>query len=534
MSAAKRVRESTDDPGDAEAPPAVAAAEAEEPEEQEGEEPSLLERLKEVVEVETADLGPTRRMLTVRIPAETIREELDEQYGELMRDALVPGFRKGRAPRALVEKRFGRDVRQQVKTQLVSNGYLAALERTGLRAIGDPLIYTDKDGERGLAVHEAVDALELSEDGPLTFRCEVEIIPEFELPALEGIPLKRPVVTITDADVDAHVRRLQMLRGHYQPVEGGRVEPDDLVVGSVRVLEGEAVLREEANVELAARPQSLEGIPLPGLGDALKGARSGDVVRIEATVPPEHAEWGGRSVVVEISIHDIKRLVLPEIDEDFVRHFGFDTEQQLREWIRSDLESRLGERIREGLRNQVAHYLVENTSLELPETLSARQTDRVVVRRLIELRRQGVPEAEIRKHLDELRTTARDEAIRQLKFELIMEKLAETLEVSVRDEEVNALIHAIAARYNQRFDRVRDELARGEGLEILYRQIRDEKILDRLIEQAKITEVEAPAEKEKPKRKPKGSAKKVSPEGQAAGTKRTTRSRKKKSGEGGE
>jgi trigger factor len=114
------------------------------------------------------------------------------------------------------------------------------------------------------------------------------------------------------------------------------------------------------------------------------------------------------------------------------------------------------------------------------------------MRRVLDLRRQGVPDAEINKHIDELRTSAKDEAARQLKVDFIMESVAEQRDVHVSEEEVNAQIAQIAARYNRRFDRVRDDLSKGEGLSSLYLHIRDEKIIDALIADAEITEKEVP------------------------------------------
>lgn len=463
--------------------------------EEEPEEKDLAAKLKEAVQVEVADAGTLRKRLTVSVPRETIAEQQTEQFDELSRDALVPGFRKGRAPRKLIIKRFGRDVNEQLKIDLLTRGYLAAVDKADLRVLGDPMICLpgERGGERLVSVEDAFDEIDLPAEGSMRFVCEVEVRPRFELPALEGIELKKPMVEITDEDVDAQIDRLRGLQGTFEPVIG-KVKEDDLVVVDLKLSIADKEAKSEENVQLAARPQVIEHIPVETLGEALIGKKAGDRAFVEVVAPQDHptAEWRGQNARLELLIHDIKRLSLPELDERFLSDVGFDSAEELRKWVRQDMTARLGETIRDGLRNQACQYLLENTSVELPEGLSHRQAERVADRRLIELRRQGVPEADIHKRLDELRVKAKDDAVRDLKLFFIMEALAEKLEIHVGEDEVNGQIALMAQRYGRRFDRMRDELAKGDGLTNLYLHLRDEKIVDWLITKARITETPGP------------------------------------------
>jgi trigger factor len=142
--------------------------------------------------------------------------------------------------------------------------------------------------------------------------------------------------------------------------------------------------------------------------------------------------------------------------------------------------------------------------------MSARQTERVVLRRMVELQRRGVPQAEIEKYADKLRTGAREQAISELKLYFILEEIAEKLEIEVTEEEINGQIAEMARAYNRRFDRVRDELAKNNGIESLYLEIRDEKCVDKILEKAKITE--AKVEKKPAKKKTAKAAKAAKPE----------------------
>src|SRR5262249_50943789 len=139
---------------------------------------------------------------------------------------------------------------------------------------------------------------------------------------------------------------------------------------------------------------------------------------------------------------------LPPVDPEFLSSIGFESEAAYRGWVREQMESQLDAELRRGMRRQVAEHLVKTVAIDLPEGLSNRQTDRVVQRRIVELSRNGVPEAEISKHADELRTQAQAQATSDLKLHFILERIAEELSVDVTEEEINAQIAQIARVYN--------------------------------------------------------------------------------------
>ena len=213
--------------------------------ETEDKEKSELEKLKEEIEVAVEDVGTLRKKLTITIRRESIDRRLDEQYDELSHDATVPGFRRGRAPRRLIEKRFGHDVGDQICTQIVGQAYLAATEKENLKPLGDPQVWVKpkpKKGEEGetaeemVSVQEAIDLIELPTEGSLSFACEVEIRPEFDLPKLEGIELKKPKVSITDEDVSEQINRLRSMRGSWEPVPEGAIEVDLYLMEMFRIV----------------------------------------------------------------------------------------------------------------------------------------------------------------------------------------------------------------------------------------------------------------------------------------------------------
>jgi len=457
----------------------------------------LLAELKQKVRVEAADVGTLRKSLTVTVPAEVIESHLQENLDELRSDALIPGFRKGRAPIQLVQKRYGSEVRESLKTSILGQSLLAAVENQGLEVLGDPLFrVATADGEKLMELDEALPHISLPASGDFTYHCELEIKPTFELPELKGIEVKTPTITITDDDVTAELTRLCKIRGRLEPLTTGGAEPDDQIIAAVRLVVEDKIIKQEDNVELAARPARLDGIVLEELGEALKGAKPGDELSIDCQIPEdyERTDLRGKSGRFEFTVHEVKRLK-PLAVGALAEQYGVESEAELRELIRDNLEAQRDRLIELGKKEQICNYLLEHVPLELPEKLSARQTERAVLRKVIDLQQRGVPQAEIAARIDELRTTASAEVARSLKLEFILEKVAEQLAVEVTDEEINTEIARIARLYNQRFDRVRDSLHARGLLGQLTEQLRQDKCLALLMAQAQVTQM-PPAESE--------------------------------------
>ncbi|MGD2110831.1 MAG: trigger factor, partial [Phycisphaerae bacterium] len=435
------------------------------------EEEQQMAKLKEAISVERESIGSLRVKLSITVPQDTMDERRGEQFAELKRDADIPGFRKGHAPLRLVEKRFASDVGEQLKNQIVGQGYLAAVEKEELKPLGDPLFWVkvkeerlDEEGkprkvetEKLVPINDAIENIALPKEGPLVFSCELELRPEFELPELEKIPIKRPAVTIEDEDVDEEVDRLRRMRGNFVPVEDGAVEPDDMLYADMKMTVGDELIATEENFDLAARDIRVKGVPLTGFGDAVSGKKIGETLTFEARVPDDHEniDIRGKQAGFTFTIHEIKRLELPELDADLLSSIGFDSEEDLRSTVRSNLEARLDATLKRAMREQIGEYLIEKTTLEIPEGLSQRQTDRTIARRMIDMLQAGIPETEIEKSMDEMRARAHDQVVRDLKLFFILEKIAEDRKVEVSEEQINGAIAEIARQSNKRFDRVR-------------------------------------------------------------------------------
>lgn len=451
----------------------------------------LLEQLKKEVKCEARESGPLRRELKITVPETVLRDYVDHNFNELRSDAVVPGFRKGRAPMALIQKRYSSDVRESMKTAIVGQSFMAVVENEEIEALGDPrFLIGDDGGEKLMEFQEALTKLKIPESGDFNYTCEVEVKPTFDLPPLEGIEVKRPDVKIVDEDVTQWIERQRKIRGRYEPRLEGAAEDDDLVVADVDLMVDGKSVKHEDNVQLGVRPTRLDGISVMDMAEALRGAKAGDEKTVDIEVPAdyERTDLRGKKGQFKLKIHELKRLAPVEL-ATFVTQTGAESEDQLRQFVREDLELERDRLVRRAEKEQVLDYLLNHITIDVPENLSARQTDRAVMRQVVDLHQRGVPVGEIEAKIDELRTSAREEVVRDLKLEFIMGKVAEELDVSVNDEEVNTEIARIAGLYNQRFDRVRDDMQSRGLMPQLAEQIRQDKCVAKLLETAKITEV---------------------------------------------
>ncbi len=447
----------------------------------------LLEKLKADVKVEQKEIGVLRKELRITVPAHVIADHMEHNYKELMHDAFVPGFRKGRAPRRLIEKRFGHEVRESLTTQIVGQSYYAVVENEKLDVLGDPMFAITTDaGAKLVNFDEALQHLKLPEGGDFAYACEIELKPTFELPELKGIPIKTPKVEITDAMVAEQILHQRKRNGRFEPVSDAAQADDQVIADVVLIVAGQEVKRED-NLTVPVRATRVDNIPLMNLGEALLGAKPGETRTVACSISDdyERPDLRGQAGQFEFKIHELKRLI-PEDLSDFLKSWGFDNEHDAQTYFRGQLEAERDGFAERAKKVQVEEYLLTQTKLDLPEQFSARQTDRAVVRRIIELQQRGIPMSDIEVKIDELRTSANEQVARDLRLAFILGKVAETLEVQVTDEEVNTEIARMAAAYGRRFDRVRDDLQNRGLLDSLVQQIREDKCVTRLLDQAQL------------------------------------------------
>lgn len=424
------------------------------------------------------DAGTSKKKISVEVATERSDSKYNEHYSELSDKAQIPGFRVGRAPRRLIEKRYGSDVRLDVKRELISEAYSRVLEAENLKPVGEPELDPDK--------------IQWAEDQPLRFEFELEVWPSFELPNLEGIQLKRPLLKVTEDRIGAAIDHFRRQRATLVPVEDRGANSDDQLTVDLEIrVDGQQDPIHRRDLEIPVDSTHLEGIHTPDLPKQLDGARSDQKIAFETTISEEHhnLEYRGKKANFEMTVHEVKALQLPEVDKAFVSGLGFDTEDAFRDMVKTNIEQRLEYEQISALRRQIQEYVLDNTSIDLPEGLASRWRDQTLMRQANELYSRGVPEQTILRRIEELKAASVEQAQRDLKLLFIMTKIAEQLEVNATDEELNGRIASIAAQYGRRPDRVRDDLKKRGQLESLKQQIQEDKVVSALLDKAAVTDV---------------------------------------------
>jgi trigger factor len=453
--------------------------------------------LKNTVTIE--DAGPCKKKVIIEIPEEAVRKATDEQYETLRKEALVPGFRKGRAPRRLLEKRFGKETTEQIKLKLLAEASDSALKDNKLDILRDP----DIDFEK----------IELPAAGPLKFEFEVEVRPEFDLPKLDGIPVEKQKLKVTDEQIDREIEQLQKWSGIWTPRDGGKVELDDQIIADV-VLKTEGIEEEQKlnNIEIYVRGNGFVGaIPVEKLDELLVGAKSGDSKQTSIEVPKTYfrQEYRGKKVDIQIAVKEAKWLKPAAMDENLFKRIGVKDENELREKLRDSLQARLEQQVRGEMAEQIYKYMLDNTKLDLPVDVVAEQSDALLKRQYSNLMMRGIGREQIEEHMEQLKAGSEQQANEQLKTLFIMTKVAEKFKIEVSEEEINGHIAKLAAQRGQRPERMREEMEHDGSLAQFKLQVREDKCIAKLLESARITEVEPPKETKKAEKATKTAVKKT-------------------------
>lgn len=430
------------------------------------------------------DVGPSRKKLTITIPGDAVAEQIETSMAALMSEAALPGFRPGRVPRQLVERRFGKAVRDEAKNQLVASAYSKAVEDHKLTVLGEP------DGG------EELKDLEIAPGQPITFSVEVEVPPQFEVPSLDKIEVKRPIVEVTDQHVNDQLERLKQSEGELEPRE--KTEPGDYCIGRgvmKKAKTGETILEVPGAViqnppKDKAGKGAILGLIVDDFDKQIGSPKKGDKLSIKAKGPDNHEseDVRGEDLVIEYEVERVERII-PATVEQLVEKFGMQSDQQLREVLMLRLNQRALLETQTAQRQQVANYLLEKVSLELPERITARQAARNLERRRMELMYRGVDAAKIEERIAELRAASDEIAQRELKLMFILAKIAEDMQVQVTEEEVNARIVQIASDRGVRPDQLRNELIQNNRIMMIAQQVREHKTLDAILTKAKITDM---------------------------------------------
>jgi len=444
--------------------------------------------------------GPCRKRVKVRIPAERVTQEFDKSYRQWTRSVPIPGFRPGKAPRKLVEKRFGEQVTLEVKQALLDEAFQEALEKNELAPIADPEL--------------DLSSVEVDPASPIDFDFTVTVKPEFDLPDYSDLEVTVPPADPTKEEVDGTLRQLRKNKATLRPVAKGKIEAEDVVSLKVHGHAGEEELFHHDNLPYEVGTRMLGDLIADGLDEALTGKEPGAQVDAKAYAPPHATNHplAGLELTVRAEVLDVKRPEFPAADDALAKAYDFDSLKELTDAVEKDVR-RQKEQERERLIEDMAlAQLAEKCDFELPEDLIAREADELARRAAYELQMKGESEEEIAKKVGEVRARRSEDSAKELRAFFILDRLVEKERILVPEIEVREAVSQIAAYHGQSPEEMYAQLRDTGRLGSLRNQLRVKKARAALRKKVKVTDAPAgaPAAKKKKKTKKKDTKKKTS------------------------
>ncbi|MCM3116720.1 trigger factor [Neobacillus sp. MER 74] len=418
-------------------------------------------------------LEGNRGVLTVEVSADKVNEGLNAAFQKVVKQVNVPGFRKGKMPRQMFEKRFGvESLYQDALDILLPEAYGSAIDETGIEPIDRP----------------DIDIEQMEKGKELIFKATVQVKPEVTLGEYKGLEVEALDTNVTDEDVANELKTLQERQAELVVKEEGTVENGDTVVldfeGFVDGVAFEGGKAENHSLEIGS------GSFIPGFEEQLVGLAAGESKDVEVTFPEEYhaAELAGKPAVFKVTIHEIKGKELPELDDEFAKDVDDEVEtlDALKEKIKTRLENSKKHEAEHHLRDTVVEKAAANAEVEIPEVMVTNEVNRMLQEFEQRLQMQGM-NLELYFQFsgqDEnaLREQMKEEAVTRVRVNLTLEAIAKAENLEVTDEEVNAELENMAGMYNMTVDSIKQALG---GLEGIQSDLKLKKAVDFLVENKK-------------------------------------------------
>ena len=428
------------------------------------------------LKIDVKEQSACERHVTVTIPRNDIETYFSKQFDTLVPRAEVPGFRVGKAPRAIVEKKFRKQVADQVKGSLLMDSLTQISDQETFSAISEP----DLDFQK----------VEIPEEGDLTYEFNIEVRPEFDLPKWKGLKLERPEKDFTDADVDAEIVGLGRRVSDLVPVEEP-VAADDFIVCNIKSTVGGEVVSSQEEVSIEVKDKlSFADATIEDFGKLVIGKKAEDKVttKVEISEFSDNEDLAGKEVEIEIEILDVKRVEASTADA-VAERIGMEVDK-LRETLKGSMEHRLAYAQRQKVRDQISKMLTDSADWELPPELLRRQSRRELERSVLEMQSSGFSEQEIVARENLLRKNILEKTATLLKEHFILERIAEDETVEETPEDFEKEIMSIAAQQNDSPRRVRAKLERNGQMDSLRNMIVEGKVIDLITDNATFTATE--------------------------------------------
>jgi len=443
------------------------------------------------MQVTVNEVGVLTKKLKIVLPEEEVTKELDAGFRKIKNEARVKGFRRGKVPRHILEQTYGHQVRAEVAEKLVQATYFDAVEKEKLDVVAHPEIKTPV----------------FEEDGSFSYEAEVDTRPQFKLQDYKGMDIEKEKITVTDAEIDSAIDGLRREVAPLRSVEDRAVQERDIVIADFDGFhEGEQLKQvhgENVNVDVGTGRHGQE------FENKLIGMQKGEEASVEVDFDADSPNplLAGKKVEFKVRVNDIKERVLPALDDEFARDVGedFDSLSALRQHINQKILAEKEQALEGNISDRIMQKLLEANQFEVPSRLVQheineyiKQTEETLQRGGLSLEAAGINRAETEERY-------RETAVKRVRGDFILKKIAEQEEIKVLDEDLNNGFARIAKQYNMTVPEVKGYFKNRDDMLPFMNELLNEKILKFLRNEAKYITVDAEEKNETKKSSKVGS-----------------------------
>ncbi|MFT5440069.1 MAG: trigger factor [Alphaproteobacteria bacterium] len=421
-----------------------------------------------------------KREYTVVVPVGDVESQLVSKLAELGRTVTIPGFRPGKVPVTLLRKRYGDSVRGEVLEKTIQDSWQQALTDKGLRPAAEP----------------KVEIVTFEEGKDLEYKLNVELLPEIKPVDFGAIELERRTAKIEETEIDAALGRMAENRRTFIAVSDGRAakESDQVVIDFTGVVDGEPFAGGEVNdfqLEIG------RGGFLPGFEEQVVGMKATDKKEIKVNMPDDHPneELKGKEVVFDVTVKEVQEATAVEIDEEFAKSLGTESLDALKAAVREQIETEYAQLSRMHLKRALLDQLAESHDFELPEGILDAEFDSIWKQLLDAKERDALDEDDKTKTDDELKERYLDIATRRVRLGLLISEIGQSNNITVTQDDLNRAMHREASRLPGQEAQVLQYFQQNpDAMQELQAPIFEDKVVDFIVEMAKITETEVSVE----------------------------------------
>lgn len=423
------------------------------------------------MKVELEDIQSCVKKISVEVPLEKVNEEKSAVYDEMAKEVNIPGFRKGKVPRKMLEKRFGKSALQNAAQRIIESSYKEAIKSHNLHPIGDPMI----------------DDIVIEENEPVSFTATVETFPEVELEKIDGVKFQRKIKKVSDEEINRIIDNAREQQARFEPVEDRVVQEDDYpLIDYAATKDGNKIqLLSGDNKQVHIK----KGNMLEEVQKGVIGMKKGAEREFDAVLPKEFPdpELAGATVQFKVKVNEIKKKTLPEVDDEFAREISeFDTLDEFKTDLKSKLEKRNESMAQNDLREEILTYLIEKNSFDLPPRLIERHAQDLAKRAQQRFANQGIDMGSSGVDMDKLKEKFQEDAVRDLKEQALITAFGKAEKVEVSEEELKKEIESLSQMMGQSVETTTQQLAQSHGLEGIYHKLFKDKIYGLMMEKLTI------------------------------------------------